>query len=111
MKEINSGLITAAIHSVFVYSKIAGLVEDALELEAMLRDVEFFRDLGKLESVKAVPDTAYEYYDRDRTGGDPYEFDVKTEERIANVKIRLLTFIADGIKKEEPRDMMEIFNE
>lgn len=100
-RKLGEERVLGALDDAITYAKLLDMEDDLAYFKKVKRDTAFTRRLGYLESVKLNPETAALYYEED-LHNDPYEYDVKTEKRVAELKIYLSEFVARAMAEDDP---------
>lgn len=101
LKCLQEERIAAAVGYAFTYAKYLEKDVHAHVFEKILKNHDFMRRLGYLESIKLNAETGSQYFDKD-ANNDPYAFDVRTEKEIVELKIKIYDFIAASLREEDP---------
>jgi hypothetical protein len=98
--------IIPALFASLAYARLIGDLASEEYFQRTIKDSALMRRIGLLDAIKAVPETAFEYFDKD-ANKDPYQYDADTEAEIIKIKETIVTFIAD-ILREENADLGEL---
>ena len=108
VKHLEDDHISAAIYNLLIYAKM--VKKRIYFFSSLLKDKDLQRKIGLIDNLKKQPDTAIEYYDKDKDS-DPFEYDAATEDKIMRIKEEAAGFIADAIKTEEGQSIEEFLEQ
>jgi hypothetical protein len=103
-EDLAEDRILSAIYRAFLVAQMFKDQNRSQYFLVLMKNQDLLRRIGRLDAIKKDPDAALAYYEDDRNN-DPYEYDHKTEDEVAEIKSQILTFMGENAARDQLADL------